>query len=436
MLAAAGGGLRAAAKRTAFNDLSNTRKLGGAIMDDSAINVKRNEVENVQVAANPTLLRPPMRSAAPVNNSSNYALPATKQAQYNKPTAVPNKRVNTVFKDIENEPLISTNIQAEFPAQGKPSVDFLGQNGNDNDSRAIDGRKVPVQQFHEIVDAEEARKRPVLLCEIDEKEETSNEPFRQYMRAVDGGLTGDIIQRRGASSQQVGVIDPDEVWDGEDEDDEDQDYTTAHSFRSKGDNTTGGVTTVLKPQFTNKIRAELEAARRYVERTLSPREVHDEAWDTSMVMEYGEDIFNYMREQEVSLASILLILHPSLILCHCSNADSSTTHSSSTSLKRTIWTSKARSSGRCVLYLWTGWFRFTVALDYFPRLYSSASTALIASSLSRSCLWVNFNWLVQLLFSLLPSMKRSTARPLLKLSSWLMGATLPMKSSRQSASCY
>ncbi|KAI1117211.1 hypothetical protein F5Y14DRAFT_439336 [Nemania sp. NC0429] len=97
--------------------------------------------------------------------------------------------------------------------------------------------------------------------------------------------------------------------DDDEEDEEEEDhcyddrgYTTAHSYRSRGDNTTSGVTTVMHPpKITKKGQAELEAAKRIVESRRTTEDIQEDAWDVSMVAEYGEDIFNYMKEQEMAL---------------------------------------------------------------------------------------------------------------------------------------
>ena len=81
---------------------------------------------------------------------------------------------------------------------------------------------------------------------------------------------------------------------------DDQGYTTAHSTRSRGDNTTGGVTTALfPPKLTKRDATEIEVARQIVDSKRTPEEDAEEAWDVSMVAEYGDDIFNYMRDLEV-----------------------------------------------------------------------------------------------------------------------------------------
>lgn len=78
------------------------------------------------------------------------------------------------------------------------------------------------------------------------------------------------------------------------------DYTTARSFKSRGDLTTDPTTTILAPQLTAGAARELVAARQFVEESPEAAELEeDEAWDTSMVAEYGDDIFRYMRTLEV-----------------------------------------------------------------------------------------------------------------------------------------
>ncbi|KAJ9650968.1 B-type cyclin [Neophaeococcomyces mojaviensis] len=95
---------------------------------------------------------------------------------------------------------------------------------------------------------------------------------------------------------------PEEYWEEEyDEAYDDDGYVTAKSFRSRGDNTTGGATTMLEPFFSKKIQREIEDAARHVEANRTPEDVEDESFDTSMVAEYGDEIFGYMREQEIRM---------------------------------------------------------------------------------------------------------------------------------------
>lgn len=99
------------------------------------------------------------------------------------------------------------------------------------------------------------------------------------------------------------VSEPEEYWDDEEYDDhyEEDGYVTGRSYRSR-DNTTSGLTTILVPKITGKAKKELAAAKALVEGTRTVEEIDDEAWDMSMVSEYGEEIFQYMRDLEASPA--------------------------------------------------------------------------------------------------------------------------------------
>lgn len=81
---------------------------------------------------------------------------------------------------------------------------------------------------------------------------------------------------------------------------DEQGYTTAHSFKSYGDNT-NGATTLLVPKLTAKTQQELEEAKIHVEKNRSMDDIEEEEWDVSMVAEYGEEIFEYMRELELKM---------------------------------------------------------------------------------------------------------------------------------------
>ncbi|CCE32860.1 related to cyclin B3 [Claviceps purpurea 20.1] len=99
------------------------------------------------------------------------------------------------------------------------------------------------------------------------------------------------------------LSEPEEYWDeeeDEDYDDQDQAYTTAHSFPTQN-MTMGGVTTILAPPVTSRIQRELEEAKLEVQRCRSSDDLEEEMWDVSMVAEYGEEIFEYMRELEIKM---------------------------------------------------------------------------------------------------------------------------------------
>ncbi|KAK1831628.1 cyclin-like protein [Podospora conica] len=101
----------------------------------------------------------------------------------------------------------------------------------------------------------------------------------------------------------IGAPEPEEYWDEDEEPEYDgEGYTTAHSYKSHGDNTTVGATTLVAPKITSLVEKELEMAREIVQESLTEEEIEDEAWDISMVAEYADDIVEYMRDLEKTMS--------------------------------------------------------------------------------------------------------------------------------------
>lgn len=111
------------------------------------------------------------------------------------------------------------------------------------------------------------------------------------------------LQQSQDQKRELAVIsEPEEYWDDEEDENYDEEgYVTARSYRSRGENTTSGATTVLFPKMNLKTKKELAAAKALMEAARAADEVDDETWDTTMVAEYGDEIFQYMRELEVKM---------------------------------------------------------------------------------------------------------------------------------------
>ncbi|KAF2168209.1 hypothetical protein M409DRAFT_21653 [Zasmidium cellare ATCC 36951] len=92
---------------------------------------------------------------------------------------------------------------------------------------------------------------------------------------------------------------PTDQYIEDDFDDEDQDYMTAQSFDLRGELTE---TTIFNPQHGKKHKQELADAKVWVEANRTAEDIEDEQWDTSMVAEYGDDIFEYMRDMETRMS--------------------------------------------------------------------------------------------------------------------------------------
>jgi hypothetical protein len=102
---------------------------------------------------------------------------------------------------------------------------------------------------------------------------------------------------RAIASHAPSTYEVDDVEDALDSDG----YTTARSWGLSGD-LTNGHTTVFNPRCTEKVQAELDAAAAHVIATRSVDDIEEEYWDTSMVAEYGDEIFSYMHDLEVRMA--------------------------------------------------------------------------------------------------------------------------------------
>lgn len=77
--------------------------------------------------------------------------------------------------------------------------------------------------------------------------------------------------------------------------------TTHRSFGLHGEST-GGLTIVLAPGFSDRDLVEIANAKAYVDTIRTPEDREDEEWDISMVSEYSEDIFLYMKDLETRMA--------------------------------------------------------------------------------------------------------------------------------------
>ena len=169
-----------------------------------------------------------------------------------------------------------------------------------SDGIYIDDRgDVQVYDFPEIVE-------PFVPAEYKEiaKPIPSVHHYSTKIPLSDEGPTGksNSIQTETVQRQKLApVSEPEEYWEEEDAAEiyDEEGYVTARSFRSRGENTTGGATTVLFPKQSQKAKREIALAKELIEGSKTAEELEDEAWDTTMVAEYGDEIFGYMKDLEV-----------------------------------------------------------------------------------------------------------------------------------------
>lgn len=329
------GGIKAAAKRTAFGDVSNTARNLGNVQDDSAVPSKNNIheiVKTLQPAEKLTALsRPAQRplNAAPLkgalnnisvsDNNSFQPKVSVADVRQNAPAKQATaKRGPTIFKDddVNQEnllPVLPQNKQLPLPPiDAVPNLTRQSAApgpGGPCHLSLMKPTQGPLPQQQEKVE-ENKIKSDVAVTVHPEPLIQSVEVYAPVpeveVKAAGFPLVQDNLQSvtslpgfdRRSLPPPPNCSDPEERQEQEEEE-YDEDYATAHSFRSRGDNTTGGMTMIMAPNVTNRVRQELEDAKILVTAARTPEEIEDEQWDTSMVAEYGDEIFSYMRELEV-----------------------------------------------------------------------------------------------------------------------------------------
>jgi len=333
------GGLKAAAKRTAFGDVSNTAKTLNTSRDDSVLPAKPTDyIKPLNIVDKSAgFLRPaqrPLNAAAvkvpPPQSTQGTSIESTSNAMALKaplgqlqPAAAGIKRTvakkgTVIYKDdVENEPVTGGAALPEFVSVSTAPVHKYLQPVKLEHQTKTEQPVLRRTESKIIIEAPE----PTILDSPNDELINTNQAYEEYKEAVE------LAQEPVAQVSQVSeatqeaferlhrqlptlpampappmVSEPEEYWEEEDDEDEiydEQGYTTAHSYRSRGDNTTGGVTTVLFPKVTNKSKKELADAQVLVESGRTTEDIEDELFDVSMVAEYNEDIFAYMRELEV-----------------------------------------------------------------------------------------------------------------------------------------
>ncbi|KAI8943137.1 hypothetical protein NX059_001168 [Plenodomus lindquistii] len=309
------GGIKAAAvKRTVFGDVSNTRQ--PIAKDDLQVPAKKKDLKILKDTAVDTakqadttgaLLRPAQRPLAPLATKSSTSVaveaiaPAVQKhvsldvaAQTSNIRKLLSKKSTTVFKEQHTDPVhegalapVPTRQPLASQPSSFPQVDRASAQSREITAIPEETVLAPREQKPEV-------KPTASHAEADDRYEYLD-ALEEQARVLEQERNDEL-----AKATTLKNLDTEEYWD-EEEDEEYYDadgYTTARSLRSRGDNTTGGVTLVLAPRTTVKTQRELEAARLFVEANRSPEDVEDEQWDTSMVAEYGDEIFEYMHALE------------------------------------------------------------------------------------------------------------------------------------------
>ena len=302
-------------KRAALADVGNTTRQTHAVKDDSAINGKKAEdkapishVIEMPVKNNITVLAKPAYRPLVTNAVNTVTVPTKLGASETIPQPLPERRLslkrsNAVLKDG----LITT---AEVGAIGKSfkAEDILAHLKGGIAAphpTAIDGVLLPNGHI--------TRSETIIPVPVTGAVQPLHRPALPFLPAqqhilpasqVDQGILQALEHQAHVienATKHVQLPETQEYY--LDEEDEDlyyeEGYTTGRSLKMRGD-TTGGATIVLQPRYTAKVQAEIAAAKELVEASRTEEDIEDEQWDTSMVAEYGDEIFEYMRTLEVS----------------------------------------------------------------------------------------------------------------------------------------
>lgn len=328
-----GGAVRGGQKRAAFADVSNTQRIVQPAKDDSAIIGKASydaikPVIHVQEPLKVTALSRPAQRPLPIKATSTQAVTATTSTIIpTKPAAaetaqphiqpaetrrVYNKKSAAVLRDnTENQQQAISVITSLHPSEEENSASaeaILAQlkESAEEQSPAIDGVILPYVESKRSDSANAhvpASIQPVPSVEVHNDLDLA--PISLEERQVLLALQQTYQIQEQQPQQPLANVQPSQqplahpYYDDEEDDEElYYDETTARSLKMRGDNTTGGATIVLAPRPTAKNKAEIAAAKELVDNSRTNDDIEDEQWDTSMVAEYGEEIFDYMRVLE------------------------------------------------------------------------------------------------------------------------------------------
>ncbi|KAF7184638.1 hypothetical protein CNMCM7691_005881 [Aspergillus felis] len=318
-------------RRAAFGDVSNTANLVKGSRDDASLAGKKQlkvaeKAPAVVPARRTTILSQPAQRPMSmtslkglVNNVSNPKPlePSAKQTgiiQHAPNTRKPLNKRNTVFKDTL-EPLAETKKSAskedvtEVTDENKgtaTSLPAIEQDITKDDARLNQASKIQSDDTEEysIVNSDDIDgiNGDLYKADDDNCKVQVIEQLPEHFATTKEVDDLPKAHRESASSAHLAQSEPEEYWDEEDDENEEDDgYVTARSYRSRGDNTTGGATTILFPKYNPQVRRELALAKQVVEATRTAEDIEDEYWDTSMVAEYSDEIFEYMRQQEIRM---------------------------------------------------------------------------------------------------------------------------------------
>lgn len=274
----------------------------------------------------------------PIDNASRQGLTDTTSHNTANNRKLLTKRSNVVFKDhlppvaeaklstvkqtaprtsdpVKEDPITRPSTASSYREHPKKETKQVSLPAKINDVQVIPSAlDIHSESSYVIEPPVPAKVSPVEPSLPEEKEppkadvpEAVSLPEAKEAHKPEGTLPRDSLDLAHARSDHaVAPSEPEEYWDEEDDyNEEDDGYATARSYPSRSENTTGAAAPVLFPKYNQKAKKEIAVAKQIVESSRTTDDIEDEMWDTSMVAEYGDEIFDYMRELEVRLSTQL-----------------------------------------------------------------------------------------------------------------------------------
>lgn len=268
------GAVRAGAKRAVFADVSNTIRT--APQADDGVKAHDNG-KAAAIYLDPILVSKPAQKPLAVKNITTSTAPTAALPTISK---VQPKKSAPVLRD-----LAASTIDESTAGETQPAPEGTTE-------------QVETQQVTVVDDTQEETAvgsvQPAQVLTSQEAVIVDTNALEQF--------APDTEEKVVVLSQSLITVNDDDY----DEDYEEELYEGSQTVTRGGvtDNTTGGTTVVLCPKHTAKTLREIEEARQVVESTRTAEDIEDDQWDTSMVAEYGDEIFEYMRTLEVCLIPV------------------------------------------------------------------------------------------------------------------------------------
>lgn len=288
------GGLKAAARRQAFTDVSNKVSLSkAAVGKENAKGLALQTKDSLRPAKTSAISKPAQRSAG----LKNTAASATIAQQAMPPQQAGPRRVarkTAVYEDKKPSPK-RRSPKKPSPKVSRDAVTKRGDSSLPTTRTAGVRAQAPLRSLGRIKH-ESKEDEPVYS---DQQTHFFDDDFVDYEDEAaleeeeDEDATDaeeDVVDNKSRFNADVETVSEYDVDLSEDDDD----FTTAHS--RAGDNTTSVTTQILIPKWTAKARQEITK----LNAEFADLHDEDEEADISMVAEYGDEIFEYMRELEVN----------------------------------------------------------------------------------------------------------------------------------------